>query len=153
MYDSYRLSRPRQLDDLLNRIDRATLPPAPPKGWIATIRDALTMSQESLGNRLGLTRQAVMQLEKSEQNDSITLRKLRAAAAAMDCELVVLMLPRSGLETMMEQRAETIADSELEQVRVTMALEAQEPSETYFASARKRLVQHLLVNETKQLWK
>ncbi len=48
---------------------------------------------------LAVTPQAVQKLQISEANEAISLKRLRAAAEAMGCELVYALLPRSGTLT------------------------------------------------------
>ncbi len=46
---------------------------------------------------LKVTPSAVQAYEKAEKADAITLATLRRVAGAMDCELVVALVPRKGL--------------------------------------------------------
>jgi hypothetical protein len=46
----------------------------------------------------------VTKLETSERVGSIRIDTLRRAASAMDCELVVLVVPRQPLQSMVDQR-------------------------------------------------
>jgi predicted DNA-binding mobile mystery protein A len=64
----------------------------PPRGWIKAIREALGMTTAQLAERLGVSQPRVAQLEKSEAEDSITLRTLRRAAESLGCTLVYARL-------------------------------------------------------------
>src|SRR5580698_8686183 len=78
----------------------------PPKGWIRAIRQALGVSSGEMARRLGTSRQLPLQLEKGEAEDRITLKSLRAAANALDCDLVYAFVPRAGsIEEVMEKHA------------------------------------------------
>lgn len=103
-------------------------PPTDPleKGWIRTIRTALGMTAVQLGRRLGTSPQAVSDLERSEVADTITLASLRKAAVALDCDLVVAMIPKTSLENAVQRQAQQKAALETNRVVHTMRLEAQD---------------------------
>jgi len=97
----------------------------PPRGWIRAIRDALGMSGAQLGRRMGMTAQSVAGLEKSEVDGKIQLDTLRRAAEALDCVVVYALVPRTSLNTMVDERARTLAVRGLDRVSHSMALEDQ----------------------------
>jgi predicted DNA-binding mobile mystery protein A len=102
-----------------------SLAPAPVRGWIRAIRESIGMSAADLATRLGTTRQAVAQLEKSEVDGSIRLDSLRRVAEALDSTLVYALVPNKSLEEIVERRAHALASEEAERVRHTMLLEDQ----------------------------
>ena len=115
----------RQLDDRLRPLVDASIP-EPRGGWIRSIRTALGMSHDQLARRLGKTRQAVAQFERNESRGAITLAKLREAADAMQCDLVIAFRPRSGtLEDTVRMQAVRKAQTLQDKVVHTMALEDQ----------------------------
>jgi predicted DNA-binding mobile mystery protein A len=97
----------------------------PAGGWIRAVRQALGMSTDQLGERLGTTRQAVLSLESSELHDGIRLSSLRRAAEAMDCRLVYAFVPHISLEQSVQQQAMRVAAAESGRVDQTMLLEDQ----------------------------
>jgi predicted DNA-binding mobile mystery protein A len=101
------------------------LPPAPHRGWVRALREALGMSSADLASRLGVSRQAILQMERSEADGSIRLETLRRAAEAMDCRLVYALVPNEPLEETIDRRARMLAVEELSHARNTMALEDQ----------------------------
>lgn len=117
--------RRKQIDERLRPY--SGLPVSGPQGgWLKSVRTALGMSLEQLGKRIGRTRQAVEQLERSESNGSITLAKLRSVAAAMGCDVIIGLRPRSGsLENAVRQQALRKARGLQASVFHTMELEAQ----------------------------
>jgi predicted DNA-binding mobile mystery protein A len=120
-----RLKR-QQVDELV--VPYAAVPVRYPKaGWIRTLRTALGMTMKQLGRRLnGTTKQAVAQLEKNEVSGALTLAKLRAAADAMDCDVIIALRPRAGsIEKAVRQQAMRKVESIHSGVVHTMALEAQ----------------------------
>jgi predicted DNA-binding mobile mystery protein A len=68
----------------------------PAAGWLRAIRLASGVSAGELGRRLGVSRQLPLQFERAEAADTITLKSLRAVAAALGCELVYALVPRDG---------------------------------------------------------
>ena len=86
-----------QLDELVAKIKPlASEWPVPNGGWIASVRDALGMSGDQLGARLGITRSSVRALELRERDGGATLEALRAAAAVLGCDVVYALIPKAG---------------------------------------------------------
>ena len=110
------------------------------------------MSSADLASRLGTTRQAVAQLEKSEAEGSIRLESLRRAAEALECTLVYGLVPNGSLEEIVDRRAREVALEEADRVRHTMLLEDQLVDE---ASDSKRLVDELTdeLKNSRRLWR
>lgn len=97
----------------------------PAKGWIRSIREALGMSGRQLAERIQVEGSRITEMEKAEAHGNITLKSLRRAADAMDCELVYAFVPRADLQTTLRLQAEKAARKKLESVRHTMRLEDQ----------------------------
>lgn len=98
----------------------------PHKGWVRAIRDALGMSTRQLAARLGVAQATVVQLEKSEANETIQLATLRRAADALDCDLVYALVPRRGsLEDAVAAQARGRAQGLVDAVDRSMELEDQ----------------------------
>lgn len=123
------MKRPESVVIALNSLDavtNATHPISRPvHGWLAAVRNALGLTRASVAAKLKVTPSAVQEYEKAEKADAITLATLRRVAAAMDCELVVALVPRNGLTfTQLAARR----DPDFVHLRATehsMALEAQ----------------------------
>jgi predicted DNA-binding mobile mystery protein A len=82
----------------LDSVTRTIRPVSRPvHGWLAAVRQALGLSRAAVAASLKVTPAAVQAYEKAEKNDAITLATLRRVAGAMDCELVVALVPRNGL--------------------------------------------------------
>lgn len=82
----------------LDSVTRSICPVSRPvHGWLAAVRNALGLSRAAVAATLKVTPSAVQDYEKAEKADAITLATLRRVAGAMDCELVVALVPRSGL--------------------------------------------------------
>jgi predicted DNA-binding mobile mystery protein A len=65
-------------------------------GWLRGVRQALGMRVGEVGQRLKVGKSEVYRLEMSEARETITLKRLRAVAEAMDCEVVYAVVPARG---------------------------------------------------------
>ncbi len=125
MRNEFRQLRSNQLDRALAPL-RSVNVPRPPKGWIRAIREALGLSSAQLAERMKANRSLIVQQEKAEADDRITLKSLRAFANALDCDLVYAFVPRAGdLEQLVEARARAAAKTNVLGVEHSMALENQ----------------------------
>ena len=97
----------------------------PQRGWVRAIRDALGMTAEQLGDRIGVTQSTVQRLETSEAADTIQLNSLRRLAEGLGCELVYVLVPRETLSATYDAAARDVARRELARVSHSMALEDQ----------------------------
>ena len=126
MRSEFRNLRLKQLNRALEPYRAARMVPRPSKGWIRTIRQALGVSSGELARRLGTSRQLPLQLEKGEAEDRITLKSLRTAANALDCDLVYAFVPRAdSMQDLIENRARAEAKNRVLGVEHSMALENQ----------------------------
>jgi len=125
MRNDFRQLRSKQLDRTLAPFRSAKVP-RPPKGWIRAIREALGLSSAELAERMKANRSLIVQQEKAEADDRITLKSLRAFANALDCDLVYAFVPRAGdLEQQVEARVRAAARTNVLGVEHSMALENQ----------------------------
>jgi predicted DNA-binding mobile mystery protein A len=126
MRTEFKNLRLKQLDRALKPYRAARTVPRPSKGWIRAIRQALGVSSGELARRLGTSRQLPLQMEKGEAEDRITLKSLRAAANALDCDLVYVFVPRAdSMQELIENRARAEAKNRVLGVEHSMALENQ----------------------------
>jgi len=101
----------------------------PPIGWIKAIRTSLGMSLQQLGNKISITKQSVMDIERREQLGTISLKTLRESANALDMELVYAFVPKDGsLDALIERKAKELATEIVMRTSNTMKLEDQEVS-------------------------
>jgi predicted DNA-binding mobile mystery protein A len=145
----------RQLDRQLKEWQAVSNKYGKPRaGWVKTLREALSMSAEQLANRLGLTRARIVQLEKAEINDAVTLRTLKEAANAMECEFIYAIVPKgtSTLEDIIKTRAEIIANERIARVAHTMALEDQALEDSILLNQKSELARSLAKHLNKKLW-
>lgn len=101
----------------------------PPLGWIKSIRTSLGMSLQQLGNKISITKQSVLDIERREQLGRISLKTLRESANALDMELVYSFVPKDGsLDTLIERKVKELATEIVLRTSNTMKLENQEVS-------------------------
>ncbi len=118
--------RRRQLDQQLIPL-RSALPTAiPAGGWIHAIREALGMSLQTFASRLGLASASTAhQLERAEVAETITVKRLRAAADALGCDVAIVLVPRVPLADMSEARARKKATDRIQRLGHSMVMEGQ----------------------------
>jgi hypothetical protein len=69
-------------------------PPKEGVSWLRVARMALQLSTRSVADRLGYAQHAYCRLEKDEPEGCISLEVMKAAAEAMDCELIYFIRPK-----------------------------------------------------------
>lgn len=92
------------------------------------MRTAFAMSQKDLADRMGVSQQAVSQMERREADGALTLRALQQAAEALQGRLVYAIVPSLPIEELIEARALQVARQMLKSVQHTMRLEDQATS-------------------------
>jgi predicted DNA-binding mobile mystery protein A len=125
----------------------------PPTGWIKAIRTAIGMSMQQLGNRLKVSKQGVMDIEKREKEGSITIKSLREIARAMDMQLVYGFVPNDGsLDALIEKRATELATRIVMRTANTMKLEDQANSKKRIETAIRERTTAIKNDMPKILW-
>lgn len=125
----------------------------PKIGWVRTLRTALGMTSQELATRMGLKHGRILQLEKAEIADAITLRSLKSVAHAMDCELIYAIVPKISLIKMLKTKAREVACRRIGRVSHSMTLEAQALTKKQQAKQFSELVKELLEGSPKKLWR
>lgn len=110
------------------------------------------MSAVSLSKRLQVRNSTVHKLEKSEADDSISLASLRKVAAALDCELHYVLVPKTSLETKLKDQAKAVARQHLLPVAHTMSLEDQSVTGREQQAQLDVLAKELLDRSWRDLW-
>ena len=122
------------------------------RGWINTVRQALGMTTTQLANKLGVNQSRVVQLEQAEASDAITLRTLRKAAEAMECQLIYAIVPRESLENILRRQARRVAGRQMEQVSHSMLLEQQAVTPAQKEEQLNILTEELMQALGSKLW-
>jgi predicted DNA-binding mobile mystery protein A len=122
----FRKLRLRQLERALLPFEPARHAARPRSGWLAAMREAQGIPLRQIAATLAVTPQAVQNLQISEANETISLKRLREVAEAMGCDLVYALLPRSGkLRNFAEEREHLKAAERVLAAEHTMLLEDQ----------------------------
>lgn len=147
-----RHSQRKQLDRRISRINRDSLRP-PVRGWVRAIREALGLNRRQMAERMGVVPSHLSHVEAREVDGGITVRTLRRAADALECDVVYALVPRAGsLEDTLAARARAVAAALVKRVDAHMALEDQRTSH----QARRDLIEstaaELVRSLDKKLW-
>lgn len=143
----------KQADRFLEHFTQLKQLPMPRQGWVKYIRNALGMTTEQLARRLKVSRRRVVTIEQAEVNHATTLKTLKHVAAAMDCELVYAIVPRSNLKQTLENQARKFVKKHLKEIDHHMALELQTVSDKRAIESQiEDLVQHYLSKSIKVIW-
>jgi len=110
------------------------------------------MTTRQYAAQLGVSQPAVVGLEKSEVEETITLQSLRRAADALDCRLVYALVPKDGLRAKLRRQAELKADERLWRMDRTMGLENQALTPEDRLRQRELLIDELLRGNLHRLW-
>jgi len=138
-----------RLDNRLHNIDPKELQ-RPHRGWVRAIREALGMTTAELGQRIGISQQSAAALEKSEERSTIRLDTLARAAAAMDCDLIYAVVPRTSLEGIVNARARKRASHLLATVGHHSRLEDQAVSDSDLEAQLEEIAADLV--DRRGLW-
>ena len=125
----------------------------PPTGWIKAIRTTIGMSMQQLGNKLNISKQAILDIEKREKDGFITIKSLREIAHALDMQLVYGFVPNDGsLDALIEKRATELATKIVLRTNNTMKLEDQGNTNECIKKAIKERANEIKNEMPKILW-
>lgn len=110
------------------------------------------MTTRQFAKRLGKAQSVIVEMEKGEARDSVTLATLRQAAQALDCSLVYALVPNRPVEDVLRERAGKVAAERLSRASHNMALENQRLDDTAQEAELRRLVEDLLRGPPARLW-
>lgn len=111
------------------------------------------MTTGQLAARVGVTQQAIVEFEKNEAREKITLESLDKLALALGCRLVYAVVPDKPLAEMRRDRALALADALQKSAEHSMKLEVQGVSENEAKRQRKLLAEALLRDSPRKLWR
>ena len=125
----------------------------PPTGWIKAIRTSLGMSMQQLGNKLSISKQGILDIEKREKEGSITIKALREIGQALDMQLVYGFVPNDGsLDALIEKRATELATKIVFRTSASMKLEDQANTDTRIKKAIEERAEEIKKEMPKILW-
>lgn len=142
-----------QIDKKLHVFAGAENVIVPAKGWIYSIRKALNMTLEQIGQQLNMSKQGVQKMEVREASGSITLKSIKEIADALNMHFVYGFVPKNGsLENLINQRAEDLARRIVLRTNQTMILEEQGNDEQQIKQAIRDLAEEIKREMPKSLW-
>ena len=141
-----------QLEESLRKYNGLKKTMGPQKGWIRSIREALGMSGRQLADRIEVEQSRIPEMEKTEIHGNITLKSLRRAAEAMNCEMVYAFIPKTSLDASVRIQAEKTAKQKLTTVAHTMRLEEQGLTAKNDAKHLAKMVDQWVENPPRWLW-
>lgn len=108
---------------------------------------------QQLGNKLGISKQGVLDLERREKDGSITIKSLKEVARALDMQLVYGFIPNDGsLDSLIEKRAIELATKIVLRTATTMELEDQANSKERIEKAIRERANEIKKEIPKILW-
>ena len=110
------------------------------------------MRTSQLGLRMGLTKQRVGALERAEREGKLTINSLRRAADALECDLVYALVPRGGLEALVDRQARAMAAAIVRHASHSMSLELQSIGVQELDSQAQELADRLKSELPSNLW-
>lgn len=142
-----------QLDRKLSGFSTAQQVTAPTTGWLKAVRVSLGMTLQQMANRLSITRQSAQEIERREQEGSITLKSLRETANALDMQLVYGLVPKDGsIENLIDRKARELATRIVSRTSNSMKLENQENTRERIEKAIEERATYLKLELPKMLW-
>lgn len=152
MVKKYQKTALEQLDASLAQFAPLRNLQPPKKGWIRAIRDALGMSGRQLGQRMGVSKMWITDMERLEAGSATTLKTLRRAAEAMDCVLVYALVPKTTLKETLLKQARQKVRQDMVRASHTMALEDQALAKDEAVKASETAAASLLHKLPKTFW-
>jgi predicted DNA-binding mobile mystery protein A len=117
---------------------------------IPLIRRQLGMSQRILAARAKIQQSSVTRIESGRFDPNIaTLKKI---VEAMDCDLVVTIVPKTDVKTTRENQAKLKAKQKIRYLHGTMSLEKQTPNQKLLKELYDEEVKNLLDSSSSALW-
>ncbi len=110
------------------------------------------MTTTQYARRLGVSQPRVVELERSEVSGKVTLATLERAAEALGCRLVYVLLPERPLAEVVQARARSLTDKELDSVQHTMRLEDQAVINAQANKALRQQIMQDLLRKPARLW-
>lgn len=142
----------RQLEERLDKFRQLAASEAPKDGWINAMRQALGITTEQLARRMGVTRQAVLQIEAGERQQRVTWASLRKAAEAMDCDVVFALVPRGSINQVLLRQGRRQAEKHIARISHSMKLDAHIVGPDEEARQVEELAAQLSAERSRGLW-
>ena len=145
---------------LIEQLDKKIVPfkaikdiQLPNEGWIRAIRNAIRMSLRQLGERLFVSIQSVKEAEQREIDGSITIKRMKEVARALDMQFVYGFIPKEGsISQMIEKQAYNKAKTIVLRTSKSMSLEDQKVGNSRIQKAIEERAEELIFKQPRYLW-
>lgn len=142
-----------QLDSKLEKLKILYSGLLPTTGWIRVMREALGMTTADLAKRVKLDQSRITRLENAEIDGDLKISSMKKIAQGLNMKFVYGFIPEDSLEQIVQDQARKIAQKKLMKVDHTMRLEDQELNQIDKENSLEDLIQKILLNDMKGLWK
>mgnify|MGYP000999265347 CR=1 FL=1 len=125
----------------------------PSKGWIYTLCKAMNLPISKLAYKMKKKPPTLNEMLLREENGTITLKKLKEAAEALDMKFVYAFIPNDGtLSKLIERKASEKASAIVMRTSQTMKLENQETEKARIEKAIDERTRQFIDEVPKILW-
>ncbi len=118
---------------------------------IYLLRSALGMTQKQLAARIKCQQGDIAKLE-SEHKADVQISTLKKAAAALNCDLILMMVPKSNIAEYIEAKSEQMARKLIAASSANMAMEIQKPNKNVIGAQIKDLKEDIIKHRRSLLW-
>jgi predicted DNA-binding mobile mystery protein A len=143
----------QQLDTRLEAFRGTEKVVVPSQGWINNIRKSLNITLEQLGEKLGMGKTGVKNLEERESKGTITVKYLKEVGQALNMKFVYGFVSNEGsFENLVETKAYALAKKIVYRTNQNMALENQAVEEKRLNYAIEELASEIKKDVRKTIW-
>jgi len=143
----------QQLDRRLEPFRGTEKVVVPSKGWINNIRNSLNITLEQLGEKLGMGKTGVKNLEERESKGTISIKYLKEIGQALNMKFVYGFVSNEGsFENLVEAKAYALAKKIVSRTNQNMALENQAVEEKRLNQAIEELASEIKKDVRKTIW-
>jgi predicted DNA-binding mobile mystery protein A len=125
----------------------------PSEGWINNIRNSLNITLEQLGEKLGMGKTGVKNLEERESKGTISIKYLKEVGQTLNMKFVYGFVSNEGsFENLVEAKAYALAKKIVSRTNQNMALENQAVEEKRLNQAIEELASEIKKDVRKTIW-
>jgi len=143
----------QQLDRRLEPFRGTEKVVVPSEGWINNIRNSLNITLEQLGEKLGMGKTGVKNLEERESKGTISIKYLKEVGQTLNMKFVYGFVSNEGsFENLVEAKAYALAKKIVSRTNQNMALENQAVEEKRLNQAIEELASEIKKDVRKTIW-
>ena len=123
-----------------------------PEDQIKMIRTAFGMTQNQLAKKIGFNSNVPVAKFENKEKENPTVETLKKYARALECELLIRLVPKKEIRTLLEERAEKKARKIVNISSANSAMELQKPDKETIKAEIERVKKELLEKRKSALW-